>query len=79
MKGTYYKTPVDFKALIEKRDLAKTTLETSKISLGYFIRAIKCRFRGCSTLRERQTRIVAQSKGTKPRPASSDEYLCVSY
>jgi len=66
MKGTYYKTPIDFKALIEKRDLAKTTLETSKISLGYFIRAIKCRFRGCSTLREIQTRIVAQSKGTKP-------------
>ncbi len=30
MKGTYYKTPIDFKALIEKRDLAKTTLETSK-------------------------------------------------
>jgi len=29
MKGTYYKTPIDFKALIEKRDLAKTTLETS--------------------------------------------------
>ena len=79
MKGTYYKTPIDFKALIEKRDLAKTTLETSKISLGYFIRAIKCRFRGCSTLRERQTRIVAQSKGTKPRPTSSDEYLCLSY
>ena len=22
MKGTYYKTPIDFKALIEKRDLA---------------------------------------------------------
>ena len=30
MKGTYYKTPIDFKVLIEKRDLAKTTLETSK-------------------------------------------------
>ena len=30
MKGTYYKTPIDFKALIEKRDLAKTTLDTSK-------------------------------------------------
>ena len=29
MKGTYYKTPIDFKALMEKRDLAKTTLETS--------------------------------------------------
>ena len=29
MKGTYYKPPIDFKALIEKRDLAKTTLETS--------------------------------------------------
>ena len=29
MKATYYKTPIDFKALIEKRDLAKTTLETS--------------------------------------------------
>ena len=29
MKGTYYKTPIDFKALIEKRDLAKTTLESS--------------------------------------------------
>ena len=29
MKGTYYKTPIDFKALIEKHDLAKTTLETS--------------------------------------------------
>ena len=29
MKGTYYKTPIDFKALIEKRDLAKTTLATS--------------------------------------------------
>ena len=29
MKGTYYKTPIDFKALIEKRDPAKTTLETS--------------------------------------------------
>ena len=29
MKGSYYKTPVDFKALIEKRDLAKTTLDTS--------------------------------------------------
>ncbi len=29
MKGTYYKTPIDFKALIEKRDLARTTLETS--------------------------------------------------
>ena len=29
MKGTYYKTPIDFKALIEKRDLAKTSLETS--------------------------------------------------
>ena len=29
MKGTYYKTPIDFKALIEKRDLSKTTLETS--------------------------------------------------
>ena len=28
MKGTYYKTPIDFKALIEKRDLAKTTLDT---------------------------------------------------
>ena len=26
MKGTYYKTPIDFKALIEKRDLAKTTI-----------------------------------------------------
>ena len=30
MKGTYYKTPIDSKALIEKRDLAKTTLDTSK-------------------------------------------------
>ena len=29
MKGTYYKPPIDFKALIEKHDLAKTTLETS--------------------------------------------------
>ena len=29
MKGTYYKTPIDFKALMEKRDLAKTILETS--------------------------------------------------
>ena len=29
MKGTYYKIPIDFKALIEKHDLAKTTLETS--------------------------------------------------
>ena len=29
MKGTYYKPPIDFKALIEKRNLAKTTLETS--------------------------------------------------
>ena len=29
MKGTYYNLPIDFKALIEKRDLAKTTLETS--------------------------------------------------
>ena len=29
MKGTYYKTPIDFKVLMEKRDLAKTTLETS--------------------------------------------------
>ena len=29
MKGTYYKTPIDFKALIEKRDLVKTSLETS--------------------------------------------------
>ena len=29
MKGTYYNPPIDFKALIEKRDLAKTTLETS--------------------------------------------------
>ena len=29
MKGTYYNTPIDFKALIEKRDLAKTTLATS--------------------------------------------------
>ena len=29
MKGTYYKTPIDFKALIEKHDLAKTTLESS--------------------------------------------------
>ena len=25
MKGTYYKTPIDFKALIEKRDLLATT------------------------------------------------------
>ena len=30
MKGTYYKTPIDFKALIEKRDLAKTTLDLKK-------------------------------------------------
>ena len=29
MKGTYYKTPIDFKAFMEKRDLAKTTLENS--------------------------------------------------
>ena len=34
MKGTYYKTPIDFKALIEKRDLAKTTLATSKNTLS---------------------------------------------
>ena len=33
MKGTYYKTPIDFKALIEKRDLANTILETSKNTL----------------------------------------------
>nr|WP_314288888.1 hypothetical protein [uncultured Capnocytophaga sp.] len=66
MKGTYYKTPIDFKALIEKRDPAKTTLETSKISLSNFFGFFKEGFRGCSTLRERQTRIVAEGKGTKP-------------
>ncbi|WP_454948433.1 hypothetical protein [Capnocytophaga leadbetteri] len=45
MKGTYYKTPIDFKALIEKRDLAKTTLETSKISLSNFFGFFKEGFR----------------------------------
>ena len=27
MKGTYYKPPIDFKALIEKRDLIKQQIE----------------------------------------------------
>ena len=47
MKGTYYKTPIDFKALIEKRDLAKTTLDTS-IDQQHFLLATtawgECKF-----------------------------------
>ena len=66
MKSTYYKTPIDFKALIEKRDLAKTTLDTSKISLSNFFGFFKEGFRRYSTLGKGQAQIVAQSKGTKP-------------
>ena len=43
MKGTYYTLPIDFKALIEKHDLAKTTLEISIDQQLFLLATTACR------------------------------------